>query len=306
MDFALRRAPGVDAGMKLARCCRLVGINATSNVAGANRYGLAVSGTMAHSFVQAHLDEADAFRGFARTFGQETVLLVDTYDTPEGIDRAILVAKEMRGQGIELRGIRIDSGDLGAHARLARDRLDAAGFPNLMVFVSGGLDEYRIQDLLDRQHAPIDGFGVGTSLGSAGEGPTMETVYKLVSFDGRPVRKTSAGKATWPGAKQVWRAADGSCDYLELAEQAPSCPEEAVPLLETVMQGGQRTPAGLRSLGEANQHFAEQWDELDQRFKSLSSPPRYPVLPSQPLQRLADQLDSRQTSASGPTPVPLQ
>jgi nicotinate phosphoribosyltransferase len=303
MDFALRRAPGVDAGMKLARCCRLVGIDATSNVAGADRYGLAVSGTMAHSFVQAHLDEVDAFRAFARTFGKETVLLVDTYDTPMGIDRAILVGEEMRGRGIELRGIRIDSGDLGAHASLARERLDAAGFSSLKVFVSGGLDEYRIQDLVDRQHAPVDGFGVGTSLGSAGEGPTMETVYKLVSYDGRPVRKTSAGKATWPGAKQVWRAPDRSRDYLELADDAPSCPAGAVPLLETVMRAGQRTPAGLRSLSEASQHFADQWGELPERFKSLSAPPRYQVVPSQPLQRLADELDSRQATPPGEMPV---
>jgi nicotinate phosphoribosyltransferase len=301
-DFALRRAPGVDAGMKLARCCRIVGVNATSNVAGADRYGLAVSGTMAHSFVQAHLDEVDAFRAFAHAFRERTVLLVDTYDTPRGIERAVLVAAEMRREGIELNGIRIDSGDLGAHASLARSRLDEAGFAGMKIFVSGGLDEYRIQDLLERQHAPIDGFGVGTSLGAGGEGPTMETVYKLVSYDGRPSRKTSAGKATWPGAKQVWRDPHWESDHLALADER-SAAANALPLLEPVMEKGQRTAAGRRTLAEAHQHFAEQWGQLPEPFKALSGPPRYPVLPSPSLQRLAEELDARQSDRAGEVPA---
>jgi nicotinate phosphoribosyltransferase len=301
-DFALRRAPGVDAGMKLARCCRIVGINATSNVAGADRYGLAVSGTMAHSFVQAHLDEVGAFRAFARAFREQTVLLVDTYDTPRGIERAALVAEEMRREGIELHGIRIDSGDLGADACLARRRLDDAGFPEMKIFVSGGLDEYRIQELVERQHAPIDGFGVGTSLGAGGEGPTMETVYKLVSYDGHPSRKTSAGKATWPGAKQVWRDPHWAGDYLALADDQPS-PADALPLLETVMRDGQRSAEGRRSLAEAHQHFADQWGKLPEPFKALSAPPRYPVVPSQPLQRLAEELDAHQSDRTDEVPA---
>jgi nicotinate phosphoribosyltransferase len=129
VDFALRRAQGIDAGMTLARTGPLVGLAATSNVAGADRYGLSASGTMAHSFVQVHADEADAFRAFAGAFGDATVLLVDTYDSHQGIDRAIHVATECRSHGTEIRGVRLDSGDLAALARHARRRLDEAGFP---------------------------------------------------------------------------------------------------------------------------------------------------------------------------------
>jgi nicotinate phosphoribosyltransferase len=168
----------------------------------------------------------------------------------------------------------------------------------MKIFVSGGLDEYRIQDLVERQKAPIDGFGVGTSLGAGGEGPTMETVYKLVSYDGRPSRKTSAGKATWPGAKQVWRHPHWSSDHLELADGGSS-PADAIPLLETVMRDGQRTAEGRRTLAEAHQHFADQWGDLPEPFKALSSPPKYLVVPSQPLQLLAEELDARQSDRNG-------
>ncbi|EQD80351.1 nicotinate phosphoribosyltransferase, partial [mine drainage metagenome] len=219
---------------KLARSSRLVGLGGTSNVAGAIRYGLRPSGTMAHSFVQAHSDETDAFRAYARVFKEATVLLVDTYDTPRGIERAIQVAQEMRTQGTELRGIRLDSGDLGTLSALARRHLDEAGFPAMTIFVSGGLDEYKIHDLIERQQAPIDGFGVGTSLGAAGGAPTLDTVYKLVSYDGRPVRKTSTGKATWPAAKQIWRDHDWSKDVIALADEVASASSQE-PLLETVM-----------------------------------------------------------------------
>ncbi len=297
MDFALRRVPGTDAGMKLARSSRLVGLGGTSNVAGAIRYGLRPSGTMAHSFVQAHADEAEAFRAYARVFKEATVLLVDTYDTPRGIQCAIQVAQEMRAQGIELRGIRLDSGDLGALSALARRDLDEAGFPTMTIFVSGGLDEYKIHDLVERQRAPIDGFGVGTSLGAAGGAPTLDTVYKLVSYDGRPVRKTSTGKATWPAAKQIWRDPDWSRDVIALADEVASGSSQ-VPLLETVMRSGHPTAAGGATLAQANDFFEQQWKGLPDSLKNLEAPARHPVQPSQALQRLTEELDLLQRAGS--------
>ena len=299
MDFALRRVPGTDAGMKLARCCRLVGLGGTSNVAGAIRYGLPPSGTMAHSFVQAHADETQAFRAYAEVFKEATVLLVDTYDTPRGIERAIRVAAEMRARGIELRGIRLDSGDLGALSTLARHQLDKAGFPAMTIFVSGGLDEYKIQDLVERQQAPIDGFGVGTSLGAAGGAPTLDTVYKLVSYEGRPVRKTSTGKATWPGAKQLWRNRDWSGDIITLADE-PAPNGSPQPLLEPVMRSGRPTAEGERSLAQANAFFELQWSGLPDSMKQLQAPNRYPVQPSQSLQRLTAELDRQQAGIDIP------
>ncbi len=290
IDFALRRAPGVDAGMKLARCSRLVGLAGTSNVAGAGRYQLPASGTMAHSFVQAHSDELTAFRRFAATFAERTLLLVDTYDTERGVEHAIQVASEMRRAGIEIHGIRIDSGDLAEMSRRARRRLDAAGFPNLIIFVSGGLDEHRIHELVTEAGAPIDGFGVGTTLGAAGGVPTVETVYKLVDHQGRPVRKTSSGKSTWPGAKQVYRRSDWSSDLLGLADEDPPT-ASATPLLEEVMREGRRTAAGRRQLSASSRHFEDQWRRLPPQLKELQSPPSYPVNPSPELEHLTAAVD---------------
>ncbi|MFP5377502.1 MAG: nicotinate phosphoribosyltransferase [Acidimicrobiia bacterium] len=292
VDFALRRTQGVDAGMKLARAARLVGLSATSNVAGADRYGLPATGTMAHAFVQAHRDEAEAFRAFARAFGPATVLLVDTYDSHQGIERAVQVAAELRGDGVEIRGIRLDSGDLAALSRHARRRLDDAGFPAVEVFASGGLDEHEIHRLVAEERAPIDGFGVGSALGVSADAPTLDTVYKLVAYDGRPVRKTSTGKEIWPGAKQVWRAADRSGDTLALAGEPPPAPG-ARPLLAEVMRRGRRTAAGRVDLDDANRHFEQEWAGLAPGLKHLGAPARHPVSASARLRELTEALDER-------------
>jgi nicotinate phosphoribosyltransferase len=137
-------------------------------VAGADRYGLSCSGTVAHAFMQAYEDETDAFRSFAAAYGPATVLLVDTYDAPRGVERALRVAREMRERGVEIQGIRLDSGDLAALARDARQRLDEAGFADLRIVASGGLDEHEIHRLVAVERAPIDAFGAGSALGGLG------------------------------------------------------------------------------------------------------------------------------------------
>jgi nicotinate phosphoribosyltransferase len=298
VDFALRRAQGVDAGMKLARVCGLVGLAGTSNVAGADRYGLPASGTMAHSFVQAHRDEADAFRAFARAFGSATVLLVDTYDTHRGVEHAVQVASEYRRQGIEIQGVRLDSGDLADLARHARGRLDEAGFGDAKVLVSGGIDEYEIHRLLETEQAPIDGFGVGSALGVSRDAPVLDSVYKLVAYDGRPVRKTSTGKEIWPGAKQVWRPPDWAHDTLALADE-PAPDAEDRPLLAEVMREGRRTEPGGRTLREANQHFEQEWAVLPARLKDLDAAPEHPLTVSSRLRQLASDLDRDRDSEEG-------
>jgi nicotinate phosphoribosyltransferase len=215
-DFGLRSSHGVDSGMKLARACRIAGLAGTSNVAGAHHFGLAASGTMAHSFVQAHLHEQDAFEDFVDAYPGGTTLLVDTYDVRGGIERAIAVA---RARPSTVRGIRIDSGDLAALSVYARCRLDEEGLTDVQVVVSGGLDEWEIERLRAAD-VPIGGFGVGRALAVSMDAPTVDAVYKLVAVDGRGVRKTSPGKETWPGPKQVWRAEDWSGDILGLADEA--------------------------------------------------------------------------------------
>lgn len=298
IDFSLRRAPGIDAGMKVARCGRLVGLTGTSNVAGAIRYSLAARGTMAHSFVQAHADETEAFRVCAEVFQGSTMLLVDTYDTPTGIERAIAVAQEMRAKGIELQGIRLDSGDLGQLAALARQQLDSAGFPAMTVVASGGLDEYQIDDLVSRVRAPIDGFGVGSSLAAASGGRILDAVYKLVSFDGRAVRKTSPGKETWPGAKQLWRDQEWSHDVLALAQEPPLGLSHA-PLMVTVMNGAKRTDLGHEDLAASQALFESQFSALPGAVKQLRDPAHYPVRPSEALLRLTGELDGKRSGLAG-------
>ncbi len=290
LDFALRRTQGIDAGMKLVRACRIVGLAGTSNVAGAQRYGLRASGTMAHSFVQAYPDELEAFRAFARRYGDATILLVDTYDTVEGVHKAVQVAREMRERGEHLRGVRLDSGDLAELSREARAILDEAGLDDVRVFASGGLDELAIDHLVGTEHAPVDGFGVGSALGVSKDAPVLDSVYKLVEYDGRSVRKTSEGKEIWPGPKQVWRRDDWSGDVLATA--AEDGPGDSRPLLVEAMVGGERTAAGRVDLDAAHERFAEQWAALPEPVKDLRDPAPYPVVVSDRLRGLAAEVDA--------------
>jgi len=292
VDFAFRRAQGLDAAMKLVRAVALCGLAGTSNVAGARRYGVALSGTMAHSFVQAHDDEVAAFESFADLFGAQAVLLVDTYDTAQGVERAIEVARSARAGGVELRGIRLDSGDLAALSRHARRRLDEEGFGGMQILASGGLDEHTIETLVERERAPIDGFGVGSDMAVSADAPVLDTVYKLVAFDGRPVRKLSPGKETWPGAKQVWRRADRSADVLALADERPPVPD-GEPLLVEVMAGGARTEAGRATLADAHARFEDQWARLPDPVKRLRDPAPVDMTPSPELERMTRDLDAR-------------
>lgn len=274
VDFALRRTQGVDAGMKLVRCGRIAGVAATSNVAGAARYDAPASGTMAHAFVQAHPDETDAFRAFARRYREGTVLLVDTYDTVQGVERAIEVGREMRDEGVELRGVRLDSGDLEQLSKQARAMLDDAGFPEMQVFASGGLDEFEIERLRDAG-SPIGGYGVGTAMGVSKDAPALDSVYKLVEVDGRPVRKTSEGKEIWPGRKQVWRRPGFGGDVLGTADEAG--PEGADPLLVEVVRDGERVDADATDLEAAAERCRAALDAIPDGVRKLRDAETYPV-----------------------------
>ncbi len=289
VDFALRRAHGADAGMAVARAAAITGFAATSNVAGADRYGLPASGTMAHSFVTAVAGgaaegELGAFRAFAEHYRGDPVLLVDTWDTAGGIDHAILVAKELAVAGRRLAGIRLDSGDIVALAGLARERFDAAGLGDVAVFASGGLDEYEIARLL-AAGAPIDGFGVGTNFATSADAPTLETVYKLVAVDGRPMAKRSTGKATLPGAKQVWRRPGFGGDVLALADEPVPVPG-GQPLLHQVDLAAE--PGDRQAVAAARERFEADWSALPRQFRDLTNPTRYDVEMSVGLQALSD------------------
>jgi nicotinate phosphoribosyltransferase len=246
VDFAFRRTHGVEAAMTVARASTMVGYVATSNVEAARRYGLRVAGTMAHSYVGAFPSEAEAFRAFAEDNPANAILLVDTYDTRAGVQHAIEVLREL-GLGATA-GIRLDSGDLATLAAEARTMLDDAGLTDAQIFASGGLDEYAIADLV-AAGAPIDAYGVGTNMGVSADAPSLESVYKLVEYDGRPVMKLSTDKETLPGPKQVFRGPRG--DVLALRHEAP--PPDAEPLLVPVLRSGSRIHR--ETLAEARERF---------------------------------------------------
>jgi nicotinate phosphoribosyltransferase len=236
VDFAFRRTHGTDAADAVARTSAMVGFDATSNVHAARRHGLAVAGTMAHSFVEAFSTEAEAFRVFASDHPARTTFLVDTYDTAQGVRNAIETIRELELSG-DL-GVRLDSGELDPLAREARRLLDEAGFDQARIFASGGLDELEVAQLV-ADGAPIDAFGIGTQLGVSADAPYVDTVYKLVEYDGRPTMKLSTGKVSAPGRKQVWRATSGDL----LAHRDEPGPPGTEPLLERVMEAGRRSGA---------------------------------------------------------------
>jgi nicotinate phosphoribosyltransferase len=266
VDFSLRRTQGLDAAINVARVSSIVGFVATSNVEAARRFGLRVAGTMAHSYVESFPSEAEAFRTFARDFPKRTTFLVDTYDTLNGVRTAIEVIRELDLRG-DL-GIRLDSGDLDALARESRAVLDGAGLPQVRIFASGGLDEVAV-DRLVRAGAPIDAFGVGTRIGVSADAPSLDSAYKLVEYDGRPMMKLSSNKTTAPGRKQVFRGPAG--DTIGLRDEP--LPDDHEPLLVPVMRAGDRT-GPHRTLDTARALFRADLARLPETAKRIESPER--------------------------------
>lgn len=250
VDFSARRDHGLDAALLAARAAFIGGAAATSNVLAGRAFGLPLSGTMGHSYVLAFPDEATAFRAFARRFPAGAILLIDTFDTLEGARTAAAVAGELAAEGITVRGVRIDSGDLVAEANTVRAILDEAGQSHVEIFASGDLDEYRIAALVG-SGTPVDGFGVGTQLGTSGDAPALGGVYKLVEDRTGPKAKTSVGKATLPAVKQVYRFDEGGSEPRDLVAPATApAPVGGRPLLSPVMEGGRRLgpPPALEEL----------------------------------------------------------
>ncbi|HVY64404.1 MAG TPA: nicotinate phosphoribosyltransferase, partial [Gammaproteobacteria bacterium] len=202
IDFGMRRAHGGEAALLAARASYLTGFTGTATVLAHPRFGIPVFGTMAHSFVQAHDTEDAAFEHFIDSHRGVITLLIDTYDTETAARRVVELARRRPDRPIA--SVRIDSGDLGALARRVRTIFDAASLRDIRILASGGLDEHSVARLV-ADGAPIDGFGIGTSLDVADDCPALDCAYKLQEYAGRPRRKRSTGKATWPGAKQVWR-----------------------------------------------------------------------------------------------------
>jgi nicotinate phosphoribosyltransferase len=287
VDFGLRRSQGADAGLIAARSSYLAGFIGTSNVLAGRRYGIPVYGTMAHSYVMAHEQEREAFEHFVAMFPQLSTLLVDSYDTIRGIDNAVQVARGLRNRGGKLQAIRIDSGNLAELAGRARRILDQNALQEVPIFASGNLDEYKIQSLL-RAGAPIDAFGVGTEMTTSADAASLDIAYKLAEYKGVPRIKTSQGKLTLPGRKQVFRALNhDACPYADLigladesagtaSREFKPAPAETLELLTRQMTDGQRI-APRPTLTESRDYLAKAIAQLDLRYQDLEHPQTYPV-----------------------------
>ena len=284
IEFGARRAHGMEAALYAARAAFVGGCVGTSNTEAGLLFGLPVYGTAAHSWTMSFAREIDAFRAYYQVFPESTTLLLDTYDTLG----AARLATEF---GPSLRGVRLDSGDLGAQAKQVRRILDGAGMTETKILASGDLDEFKIAELL-AGGAPIDLFGVGTELSTSRDAPALSGVYKLVELEvaGRavPKMKLSRDKATYPCRKQVWReyADDGTFlgDTIATADEAVGGRGIGESLLVQVMRGGQVSP-DVPGLPEAQARARDQLRRLPARFKTLTDPERYPVRYSAELER---------------------
>ncbi len=290
VDFSLRRTHGTDAGMKVARASAIGGFVGTSNVLAGKIYGIPIFGTMAHSFIQSFINEIDAFRAFARTFPENAVLLVDTYDTLSGTRIAAQVGQEMSREGKKLKGVRLDSGDIARLSKGTRKILQKAGLEEATIFASGGFDEYKIQDVLSRG-GDVDSFGVGTKMGVSADAPYLDMAYKLVQYDGRPVLKLSSGKETLASEKQVFRFKTSKDklrkDIIGLRDDNFNGGE---PLLTRVMRKG-KISVKLPPLTRIRERFLEEFFSLDEKYKAIKEDGgEYPVELSPRLRTLQSQV----------------
>ncbi|MGD9535706.1 MAG: nicotinate phosphoribosyltransferase [Alphaproteobacteria bacterium] len=291
VDFGLRRAHGAEAGLLAARAAFIAGFAASATVEAEHAFGIPSSGTMAHSFIQAHDDEAEAFMRFARAYPAGAVLLIDTYDTQAGARKVVALASRLKAEGLTLRGVRIDSGDLIAEARAVRRILDEGGLGDVHIFVSGNIDEHALADIIGAR-APIDGFGIGTRLTTSADAPYLDCAYKLQEYAGQARRKRSAGKATWPGRKQVYRRFDGAGRMLGDVVTLETDEREGQKLIEPVMAAGRRLHPSP-NLAQVRQRAAASLDALPAPLRGLEGGAAYPVEIGAALRRLAEEVDAR-------------
>lgn len=289
VDYGLRRSHGAEAGLMAARASYIAGFDGTATVLAGKLFGIPIYGTMAHSFVQAHESEHAAFMHFATSHPNNTIILIDTYDTERGAAKVVELAPELKKRNIHIRGVRLDSGDMISLSRQVRRILDEGGLEDVLIFASGNLDEYSLENFR-RENAPVDGFGIGTKMTTSADVPYYDCAYKLVEYDGLGRRKFSKGKATWPGRKQVFRhySADTtmSGDTLALEHEKNS----GVPIIQQYMENGVRT-GQLPPLTETREYLQKQLLTLPPLLDS--SEWKYPVDPSAELKTYAEDVSER-------------
>ncbi|MFH1146813.1 MAG: nicotinate phosphoribosyltransferase [Pseudomonadota bacterium] len=295
VDFSLRRAQGIDAGLKAARASYIAGFAGTSNVLAGKIYGIPIFGTMAHSFVASFEDEIESFRAFAEVLPDNAILLIDTYDTLSGAHHAARVGAEMGARGGTLKGVRLDSGDMTTLSRKVRKIMQDNGLDDIAIVASGGLDEYEIADMI-RGGADINSFGVGTKMGVSADAPYLDMAYKLVRYGRRPIMKLSTGKTTLVGEKQVFRflETDGKLnhDIIGLKSEDFRDSEE---LLLPVMNKGELVRERI-SMPQIRKTFLEEFSLLDEQYKSIENSSIFPVIISPGLQQIQESVTKELTA----------
>lgn len=266
IDFGLRRAHMPEAGLYAARASYIAGFEGTSNLLAGMRFGIPVFGTMAHSFVMVFEEELSAFRAFARSFPERTILLIDTYNTLEGAKKAVELMKE----GIKVVGVRLDSGDIQELSKEVREIFDKEGFKEIKIVVSGGVDEWDIQRWLSAG-CPIDAFGVGTKFITSYDAPYLDIAYKLVEYEGKPKYKLSPGKATFPYKRQIIRHyAGGKMEYDRVVRYTEGG------LVELIVEKG-TLKKNLPTLRQIKETLMEELKSLPEHLTSLEKS-HYPVI----------------------------
>ena len=293
VDFGFRRAHGAEAGLLAARASYIAGFAGTATVLAGKQFGIPIFGTMAHSYIQVHADEVEAFENFARARPDRLTLLIDTYDSEAAARKIVALAPRLKADGISIGAVRIDSGDLIELSKKVRHILDEGGLREVNIFVSGGIDENDLVRMVAAQ-APINGFGIGTSLTTSSDAPALDCAYKLEEYAGTPRRKRSVGKATWPGRKQVWRrfGPDGRMAGDIISLEGDKQPGE--PLIAPAMQAGRRL-APAPTLAQIRERAARELARLPEPLRRLQTGASYPVAVSGALKRLAADVDGQAT-----------
>lgn len=286
VDYGLRRSHGAEAGVMAARGAYCGGFAGTATVLAGMMFNIPTYGTMAHSFIQAHDSEEEAFYDFATSHPDNCILLLDTYDTERAIERVVKLSRKLKQQDIMIKGVRLDSGDMVQLSKKVRTILDENGLQDILIFASGDMDEYVLQEFVDKK-APVDGFGIGSKLTTSADHPYFDCAYKLVEFRGRGRRKLAASKSTWPGRKQVFRSFSKSREFagdtLGLADEQLG----NTALIHHYMKNG-KTIAPLPKLEEARAFAREQLQQLPADIDRPAY--RYPVTPSEKLKEYAEQV----------------
>ena len=293
VDFGLRRSHGAEAGLLAARASYIAGFSGTATVQAGMQFGIPIFGTMAHSFVQAHDVEAQAFEHFAHAQPENVVLLIDTYDTEEAARKVVSLAPKLESKGIRIKGVRIDSGNLADHAHKVRHILDEGRLQHVTIFASGDLDEYALRDMLG-SGAPVDGFGIGTRMDTSSDVPYLDCAYKLEEYAGKARRKRSEGKQTWPGRKQVYRSYNRDGRMVSDVVTVEGDTQQGEPLIVAVMRGGKRLAEGP-TLADIRNHASVNLARLPEPLRKLQEPYSYQVEISGALHELAERVD-RDTS----------